>query len=314
MIKNLSKKIITSSIAISIAILFSACSKDQILLKTYSPPKKQTEVKQMLEVGDSTSGYLNLEIYDDKKYIINNISSKEDGSIVAKNLIASIKKYITQTNFISINDVADQSTVSLDMKIIQLKFEESSNSINGFVKVEFNIRKGEPIYTQSYKYVIKRYSRAGRQSLPSKAEILSKASDYLAKKLIKDISPLQTQKIVELAPLPSELKYTIKYAKGGNYEGAIKAMLNYKGDKEYEYYFNLALYYEGLASQEDDMAFLAKADKYYNLAMQNGGAEEELVIKGKLKFDNFYKIIQKIAEQKIQNAKENGNSKYELLD
>jgi len=298
---------------IAISVLFSACSKDKLLLKTYSPPKKPKEVNQMLESGESSSGYLNLEIYENEKFTVNGVNSK-DRRAISQILVADIKKYITQTNFISINDVSDQSVVSLDMKILQFKYEQNYGKIKGVLEVEFNIRKDQPIYTQVYKYPINRYSRSGSQGLPSKAEILSQASNHLAKKLIKDISPLVTKKLVELESLPSKLKYTITYAKAGNYEGAIRGMLNYKGDKEYEYYLNLAIYYEGLAAQVDDMAFLVKANENYELAIANGGAEEEVVLNGKMKFDSFYKIIKKIAEQKVANAMENGNNKYDLLD
>jgi len=311
MLGNSTRKIVLSSM-LGAALMLSGCGKDQILLKTYSPPKKQKEVKQMLTVGESSTGYLNIEIYDDIKYIQNNVKDSATENL-AKSIISDIKNLITQTNFISINDVADQSAVSLDMKIIQLNYKTTANSIDGLIEVEFNIRKDEPLYTQTYQYKIKRFSRSGRQGLPTKLEIVTEASKYLAKKFIKDISPLQTRKLVEFASLPSELEYTIEYAKGGNFAGAIKAMNKYKGDKDYEYYLDLAIFYEGLAAKEDEMGFLSKANDNYELAMQKG-SDEDIVVKAKMKFDNSYKIIKKIAEQRVQNAKENGNSKYELLD
>jgi hypothetical protein len=312
--KNLLKNTIGFiAIIISISLFFSACGTNKLLLTTYSPPKKQKEVNQMLEVGDSSSEYLNMEIYENEEFTINGVDSS-DRKTISKILVADIKKYITQTNFISLNDVADQSAVSLDMKILQFKYNQNDGKIDGILEIEFNIRKDQPLYTQKFSYPIHRYSRAGSQGLPNKTEILSQASDYLAKKLIKDISPLITRKLVELATLPSELKYTIQYAKAGNYDGAIKGMLKYKGGKEYEYYLNLAIYYEGLAAQEDDMAYLVKANENYKLSIENGGVDEEIVINAKMKFDSFYKIVKKIAEQKIANAKANGNNKYDLLD
>jgi hypothetical protein len=312
--KNLlNDKIGFIAIIITISLFFSACSKNKLLLTAYSSPKKQKEVNQMLEVGDSSSEYLSMEIYENEEFTINGVDSS-DRKTISKLLVVDIKKYITQTNFISLNDVADQSAVSLDMKILQLNYNQDGGKIDGIIEVEFNIRKDQPLYTQKFSYSIHRFSRAGSQGLPSKIEILSQASNYLAKKLIKDISPLITRKLVELATLPSELKYTIQYAKAGNYDGAIKGMLKYKGSKEYEYYLNLAIYYEGLAAQEDDMAYLVKANESYKLSIENGGADEKIVINAKIKFDNFYKIVKKIAEQKIANAKANGNNKYKLLD
>ncbi|MEA3229197.1 MAG: hypothetical protein U9P38_09020 [Campylobacterota bacterium] len=132
--------------------------------------------------------------------------------------------------------------------------------------------------------------------------------------MIKDISPIQSKKIVELKDLPDELQYTVKYAKGKNFKGAIKVMENYKGKKEFEYYFNLAVYYEGYGSQIDNIAMFAKAEENYEKALAMGGSDDEAIIKGKMKFDNFYNIIKKVAKQQAANLKQTSSGEYELLD
>jgi len=310
-IKN--KKSLLMSSLFGLSLIFTGCAKDQIIMETFSPPKKQQEVKQMLAVSDLSNGFLKLEVVDDIQFITNNNQTK-DKVAVANKLLADIKKYITQTNFISISDIADDSQVSLDMKIIRLDYQESGNKISGLVEVEFNIRKGEPIYTQTYKREIKRQSRAGRQALPSKAEILSEASQYLAKKLIKDISPISTKKLVELKSAPDGLEHTISYAKAGNFKQAIKAMEGFKGDKDEDFYFNLAVFYEALGSKNDNMALFEKAHENYNLAIENGGSDDDIILNGKSKFDKFYEIIQKVAKQKLKNAEANSSSQFEILD
>ncbi len=295
----------------SFAFSISGCGQTKLLIGTYNPPQKQKEVNQMLEMTDAKSGYLDLEIYNK---VIKADGVKTDKSFDNK-LLSSLKKFITQTNFISINSVADQSNLSLDTKVLIYNYKTTANRISGVVSVEFNIRKeGSVFYTQNYKYNINRYSKAGIASLPSKGVILAQASDYLAKKLIKDISPVATQKLVTLKALPSKLAYTTKYAQGKNYEGAIKGMLKYQGEKTDAYHFNLAVYYEALASQSDSIELLTKADEHYEEAMILSEGNDEIIVNGKMKFDNYYSIIKKVADQKRANAKNNKNDNFELLD
>ena len=117
-----------------------------------------------------------------------------------------------------------------------------------------------------------------------------------------------------MASLPKELEYTMTYAKQNNFKKAIDGMLKYKGDKNYEYYFNLALYYEGYAAKINDMGMLALADKYYQMSIEKGGSKDEIVLKGKTKFDNYYELFKSISQQKAKNAKNNNDSQYQLLD
>ncbi len=305
------KKSLSVLAFIAVAFNITGCGPTKLLMDTYSPPHKQKEVKEMLASGESSSGYLDLEIF----HKVQKADGVKSDKSFDNKLLSSLKKFITQTNFISINSVSDQSSLSLDMKVLIFDYKQTSNRINGVISVEFNIRKeGQVFYTQNYKYSISRYSKSGTQGLPTKGEILAQASDYLAKKLIKDISPIATQKLVALKSLPSELEYTVSYARGGNFEGAIKGMKKYKGEKTAEYYFNLAVYYEAHASKTDSVELLTKADEYYEQAMVLSEGKDEEIVKGKLKFDNYYSIIKKVADQKRANAKNSTNDNFELLD
>lgn len=311
MFKN---SLISLSIVASLA-LFSGCAKDQLILKTYNPPKKQEQVKKMIENSDSTIGFINLQVFEDVDYICESIGKDSNSRSMANGLISNVKRFINQTNFISLNQVEDVASVSLDMKITSLRFSETKNSRELHTTVNFVIRKnGAEFYSEPYTYDTLRKSRAGLQGIASKDEILNEASEYLAKKLIKDISPVKTRKLVELKDLPDELAYTIKYAKGKNFKGAIKAMEKYQGEKTLEYYFNLGVYYEGYGSQIDNMAMFAKAEENYEKAMSMGGSEDETIVKGKMKFDNFYEVIKKVAQQQVVNLKQSSTGEYELLD
>ncbi|MEA2100138.1 MAG: hypothetical protein U9P72_08410 [Campylobacterota bacterium] len=305
---------ISLSVVASI-VLFSGCAKEQLILKTYNPPKKQEQVKKMIENSESSIGFINLQVVEDLSYICEVIGKDSDSRTMANGLISNLKKFINQTNFISLNQIEDSAAVSLDMQIMGLNFVETKNSRSLDVTVNFVIRKdGLEFYSEPYTYNDIRKSRAGLQGIASKNEMFNDGSEYLAKKLIKDISPVKSRKLVELKDLPDELKYTIKYAKGKNFKGAIKAMEKYKGEKELEYYFNLGVYYEGYGSQIDNMAMFSKAQENYEKAMAMGGSEDETIVKGKLKFDNFYEVIKKVAEQQAANLKQTGAGEYELLD
>lgn len=309
MLLNVLKKSYIGILVVS-AMLLTGCGKSQLLLNTYVPPNKPKEVAQMLESENADSGFLEIEIVDD---ILKGDGIKSDKAFEGK-LLSSLKKFVTQTNFISISEVKDQSNLSLDMKVVVFDYKETPNATNGIISVEFNIRKeGTTFYTQGYEYKIKRYAKAGRQALPTKAQLFAEASDYLAKKLIKDISPIASMKLVELKGLPKELAYTENYAKQKNYEGAIKAMKAYEGEKDEAYYFNLAVYCEALAAQSDDMSLLSKANEYYEKAMQLSEGGDEVITKGKAKFDRYYKIIKKVADQKAKNAEKNENSMFQIL-
>lgn len=311
---KLKSSLISLSVVTSI-ILFSGCAKDQLILKTYNPPKKQEQVKKMIENSDSSVGFINLQVVEDVEYMCEKVGKNKDTKSMANGLISNVKKFINQTNFISLNQVEDSATVSLDMQIIGLNFSETKNSRELHAKVNFVVRKdGVEFYSEPYVYDSLRKSRAGLQGIASKVEMFDDAAEYLAKKLIKDISPIKTRKIVELKDLPKELAYTINYVKGKNFKGAIKAMEKYKGEKDVAYYFNLGVYYEGYGSQIDNIAMFAKAEENYEKAMAMGGSDDETIVKGKMKFDNFYEVIKKVAKQQAANLKQNSAGEYELLD
>jgi len=310
----LKKSLISFSLVASLA-LFSGCAKDQLILKTYKPPKKQEQVKKMVESSDSAVGFINLQIFDDIDYICEVIGKTRDTKVMAKGLVNNIERFVNQTNFISLNQVEDVAAVSLDMQITALRFSETKNSRELHVTVNFVIRKdGVEFYSEPYVYNTIRKSRAGLQGIASKDEILNEASAYLAKKLIKDISPIKTRKLVELKDLPDKLAYTINYAKGKNFKGAIKAMEKYDGEKDMNYYYDLGVFYEGYGSQIDNMAMFAKAEENYDKAMAMGGSEDSTIVNGKMKFDNFYEVIKKVAQQQVANLKQNSAGQYELLD
>ena len=304
----------TSILFVSSIVLFTGCAKDQLLLKTYSPPKKPSEVKKMVDNSESDKGFINIEVLNSSDpYYCKEVSDKRNCRVIAKGLNTNVKKFISQTSFISLNETQDDATVGLNMKLIQLNYKSSNSDINMFAKVEFTVEDNEKgvLYKETYEHSDDRHSRAGKQGLPSKSQMLSEASEVLAKRFIKDISPLKTRKLVELKSLPSKLEYTIRYVKGKSYKKAIEAMEKYKGEKDANYHFNLAVYYECYGAKIDDMAQLAKADENYEKALSLD-SEDEVIVKGKIKFDKFYSIVKEVLEQKKANSKRSND--FEMVN
>ena len=310
------KKVFNHLSMVILLLLFSGCAQDNLLLKTYAPPEQMDKVKDLIQHTTSDKSYLDIYIDDSKSDIKAILNGKTKDKSVAETLLSNVKYYITQTNFIGINENGDSNTISLEMKIVSYNYTATDNSINAYLEVSFIFIRDEdarPIFSPVYKESVKRYSRSGKQGLPSKDEILSYLTKEIAEDLVMDISPIKARKLVELKSLPDSISYTIKYAKMGNYKGAIKVMKNYKGEKDLAYYYDLAVYYEGLASSQSNIKLLSLANDNYEKAMAMGGYEDDVVIKAKAKFDNFYNLIQKIDKQKKLNEKADLNSADEVL-
>jgi len=112
----------------------------------------------------------------------------------------------------------------------------------------------------------------------------------IVKYFISDISPLKTYQMREFKPLPSELQAVIAYAKRKNYKGAISLMEAYKGDKDANYYYNLAILYEAMASTTEDIKYLKLAQKNYNEAILKGGGDDKTILDAKVRFDKFFDL------------------------
>jgi len=308
----LKKHLFNLSIIVIISI-FTGCAKDNLIMKTYSPPSQMEKVKDLIVNTTSQTSYLDVFIHEDLPFILNN---KTQNNNVAEALLGNVKKYLTQTNFIGINQNGNSDTISLEMKIIGFSYSSTSNSIDASLEVSFSFIKDStdtPIFVEQYYATTKRFSKAGNQGLPSKVEVFSYLTNTIASDLVMDISPVKGTKLVELKSLPKEIAYTIQYAKMKNYKGAINAMEKYQGTKTLAYYFNLAIYYEAFAAVSNDLELLTKANQNYEQAMILGGTQDDVIIKTKAKFDTFYELIKSIDLQKNRNKEANINEGDEVL-
>lgn len=240
----------------------------------------------------------------DGKFLALAINPKVSGkstSDLNRLLISDVKELLTQTNFIAIHPIYDVSDISLNMKVLDYSFSKTSNDLKASLNVNFSVNKGvTEYYSKSYSANDKRYSKSG-QGLPTEGNIIEKLSKEVTKKFVKDISPLKSKQLRTFLPLEDEIKYALDFAEKGNYKGAIKVMEKYQGEKELSYYYDLAVLYEALGSQNEDMKVLVKANENYELAMAHGGSEEEIVVQTKSRFDNFYEIFKKAFDQGLSN-------------
>jgi len=284
-----------------IGVLFSACasSSPKIVIPSYTAPKEAAKLSK-IETKDefiSKGAYLALWLNPD----VNGVSKTNPN--LKKYLINSVKSAITQTNFIALDPLGDDEGVALNMEVTGYEFKKSRNFEKLYLEVTFTLERGVD------EFLVKKYSkRVTRQSkdpsrLPSENELASYAAKKVVKYFISDISPLKTNQLREFKSLPSELEYVVDFAKRKDYKGAIDMMERYKGKKDMDYYYNLAILYEALASENEDLKLLSKANLNYVKAFQKGGVKDEVIANAKARFDNFYELLHKTKKMQKNNAK-----------
>ena len=293
------QKLVLFFIMSSLVLFFSACGAGgaKIVIPSYTAPKEVAKLSK-IETKDefiSDGAYLAVWLNPDVK------GSKETNAKLESMLIDSVKAKFTETNFIIIDPLGDENGVALSMKISNYSYNNSGGKVSLSLEVTFILSRG------SDEFLVKTYSdRKNRQSsdpsrLPSENELASQAVNKVAKYFISDISPLKTNQLREFKSLPSELNYVVSYAKRKNYKGAIKIMEKYKGSKDMNYYYDLAILYEAEASITEDMKLLQKAADNYDRAMALGGINDEIVVNANARFGNFYDLLSKTKKQDRAN-------------
>ncbi len=293
------KTIIKSTIALSVAVLFSACGAGpKIVIPSYTAPKEAAKLSK-IETKDefiAKGAYLAIWLNPDVK------GAKETNPKLSDMLIESVKSAVTQTNFIALDPLGDENGVALNMKVLNYVYKDMGKKRTLELEVSFTLARGaDEFLVKTYRKKLTRQS-SDPSRLPSEDTLASEAAKKLVKYFIADISPLKTSQLREFKPLPDQLKYVVDYAKRKNYKGAIKMMENYKGEKDQNHYYNLAILYEALASEAEDLKLLEKASQNYEKSLQAGGGEDKLIMDAKARFDNFYELLKKT--KKVQKNNE----------
>lgn len=280
---------------VGITLMFASCGTGpKIVIPSYTAPKEAAKLSK-IETRD--------EFISDNAYLALWINPEVQGgtNMLASMLIDSVKSKVTQTNFIALDPLGGDEGVALNMKVQSYDYKQEGNKVSLYLDVVFVLARG------TEEFLAKSYSeRKNRQSkdvsrLPTQSQLTSEAVDKVVKNFISDISPLKTNQLREFKSFPSELAYVEEYAKRKNYKGAIKLMNRYKGEKDMSFHYNLAVLFEAEASMTENLKLLENAQDNYDKAMVMGGATDELVMSAKVRFENFYDLLQKTKKQDKAN-------------
>lgn len=288
-----------SIIALSLgALLITGCGAGaKITIPSYSPPREEAKIKKMVTQDDKIPGGAYLALTINPAILNLNLAIPK----VKDYLIDAIKTKLTQTNFVALNPIAGENDVMLIMKVTNYQFTSTANSRSMELEVNFTLSRGaEEFLSQTYRKKKNRQS-SDPKLLPSESMLASQAVNDVVEDFIADISPLKTFQLREFKSLPDDIAFVIDYAQTRNYSGAIKAMEKYKGNRDMNFYYDLAILYEAQASVAEDLSGLDQANDYYTLAMRKGGSKDELVLSAKSRFDNFYELLAKTKKQDSKN-------------
>jgi hypothetical protein len=282
---------------LSILLFFTACGTGpKIVIPSYTAPKEASKLSK-IETKDefiSKGAYLAL-------WLNPNVQGTQSNKKLKSMLIDSVKAKLTETNFIAIDPLGGEEGVALNMNVSQYEYNSDNNKISLSMEVVFTLSRGVN------DFLVKKYSdRKDRQSkdiskLPNENELASEAVDKIVKYFISDISPLKTNQLREFKPFPSGLEHVVDYAKRKNYKGAIKMMNHYKGEKDMNYFYNLAVLFEAEASITENLKLLERANDNYEKSFELGGIEDKLISDAKARFDNFYELLNKTKKQDKDN-------------
>ncbi len=292
------KNIALLCITLSTLIIFGGCATGaKIVVPSYSAPKEVAKLSK-IETKD--------EFISDEAYLAVWINPEVKGAPSVNKqlpsmLIENVKAKITQTNFIAIDPLGGDESVALSMKVLNYNYKNYGKKVMLSLEVSFTLSRG------ANEFLVKTYKdRKNRQSndpskLPTEDELASSAAAKVVKYFIADISPLKTNQLREFKSLPSELEMVFTYAKRKNYKDAIRIMNNYKGQKDINYHYDLAILYEAQASVYEDMKLLRLAALHYEKAIDMGGYDDKLIVDAKARFDRFYDLLSKTKKQERAN-------------
>lgn len=313
------KTAIKTTLLSSVAALFlTGCvSGKQIIVPTYLAPKEASKVKGIMDDnGDKKGKFVSLAIDPKVK------SEVQIPDALKKRIVNITKETITESNYILLHPIYSVSQNGLSLQVTNYSFKKSCEAdacyLDSQLELSFNISRGSvDYYTKNYNSSKQRQSEKRSQHLlPNEMEISAELIKDCVEQFIADISPQKTNQLRELKPLPSEIAYLLDMAPAGNYQEIIAKMEKYKGDKDMSYYYDLAVFYEALAAKNEELGFLEKANANYDKALAKGGATDEVVVKTKARFDKFYDVFKKLAQQRSNNKKQEKsiNDEYNIKD
>ncbi len=286
-------------VVIAMFILQGCGSGPKIVVPSYSAPREAAKLTKIETKDEFIAKGAYMALWLDP----NVINAKKYNKAISGMMVATIKEQLTQTNFIVLDPIQDENSVILTTKVLSYVYKKEKRKASLYMEVSFTLSRGADEFLVK-KYHARKLRMANDPSLlPSKNDLTQDAIKQIVRYFISDISPLKTNQLREFKPFPDKLKPTLSYVRAKNYTDAINFMLAYKGEKDKNFYYNLAIIYEAKASKNEDLKFLRFAKLNYNKAVELGGADDELIMKTKARFDRFYNLINKTKkQQKINNS------------
>jgi hypothetical protein len=293
------KKILTAS---SLLLLLAGCSaNNKITVPSYTAPieiSSLSKLKSGEDINSLEGSYMSLGLsprvyFEDKK---------PAPEAIRMGLINQVKSSLAETKFISIYPDYRNAPVALDMAVQSYSFDKKADGISSRLAVKFFISKGtgEEVLSKVYSSE-KNRSSSNPANLPSETQIMEELSKHVAKKFVTAISPRKTNQLREFKSFPSDLEYVLKMAQEGNYKDSIKALQGYKGSKDANFYYNLAVLYEAEAAKTESLILSDKAAENYKKAMTNGGSGDNVISSANSRFNQFYDLLKMTKNQRDQN-------------
>lgn len=274
---------------------------NKITVPSYTAPaeiKSLTQLKAGADINALEGSYMSLGLNPKVTFI----NKKAAPQVITSSLIDQVKTSLAETKFISIYPDYRNAPVALDMVVENYEYKKNDKMVDSALAVRFYISKGtgEEVLSKLYKSD-KTRSSANAANLPSEKQLMEELARHVAKKFVTDISPRKTNQLREFKSFPNGLDHLLKMAQEGNYKDAIKAMQGYKGTKNADYYYNLAVLYEAEAAKTESLMLSDQAAQNYAKAMASGGSSDEVIMIANNRFNEFYELLKITKEQREQN-------------
>ena len=282
----------------------SSGGERKIIVDSYTTPREYQKIQGLLErTQNASASEALLSIGIDPE--VRGKSRKKGSKLLRKALVTQLKTYLTQTNFISIYPLFEEAPVKLTISILDYQYHRKKNELSASLDVSYSLSMGAiEYYTKSYAEQVERYAKSA-QGLPGVNEVVQEMSEQTAKRFVQDLSPVKTKQLRELKPFPSGLEHLTEFMRSRNYDAAIAAMEGFPGQRDAEYFYNLAVIYEAAAAQREDIDLLQNASDYYASSMALGGSGDKIIAASFARFDKYYRLFSDVLKQRRANQQYN---------
>ncbi len=295
------KRLSINFILFSAVLFFTACATGpKLSIDSYSTPE-DIDVLSNIEI--------NYAYIPKNSYLVMWLNPKVklyDGAngLISPMILKTLKDELEKSTFITVDPSGDFDPVTLNIVVseynydktidmTQIKSDEKNNESSLELEMSFIISKGgEDLLIRTYSDE-KTYKTSNPMGIVNDIALADELSKKMIKKFISDITPQKTETQKQFKPFPEELMHITKLVKEKNYTKAVKDMSNYHGQKDMDYYYNLALLYEARASESGNLMLLSMAKVNYERSFKLGGDDDSLIEDAYEEFITLYELLHK---------------------